>query len=240
MVDIKKSVVIRRPGEALATRPLHFIWIADCSGSMNGEKINSLNFAIKEALPAMRNVADENPNAEILCRAISFDCNAKWHIETPTPIDNFEWIDLSVGGLTSMGAALKLVAEELETDRMGDRALPPVLVLLSDGAPTDDFKSGLDKLMALPWGKKAVRLSIAIGAGTDTDVLQQFIGHDEIKPLIAHDAAQLVNHIRWASTVVLKAAASPDSRTVGEGTPKTNVPVSMPQIKTIDSSMEVF
>jgi len=24
-----------RPGGELATRPLHFIWMADCSGSMN-------------------------------------------------------------------------------------------------------------------------------------------------------------------------------------------------------------
>ena len=92
MIDI-----IKRPGGALATRPLHFIWIADCSGSMHGEKISSLNFAIREALPAMRSVADENPNAEILCRAISFDTNAKWHIKQPTSIDKFDWIDLPVG-----------------------------------------------------------------------------------------------------------------------------------------------
>ena len=26
----------KRPGGELATRPLHFIWIADCSGSMSG------------------------------------------------------------------------------------------------------------------------------------------------------------------------------------------------------------
>lgn len=235
MIDI-----IKRPGGALATRPLHFIWIADCSGSMHGEKISSLNFAIREALPAMRSVADENPNAEILCRAISFDTNAKWHIKQPTSIDSFQWIDLPVGGLTSMGAALKLVAEELATEKMGDRALPPVLVLLSDGAPTDDFNSGLNAIMALPWGKKAVKLSIAIGADADTDVLQQFIGHDEIKPLIAKNAAQLVDFIRWASTVVLKAASSPDSRTPGQKPSKTNVPLPPPPVNDIDSSLDVF
>ena len=31
----------KRPGGELATRPLHFIWIADCSGSMSGEKIQT-------------------------------------------------------------------------------------------------------------------------------------------------------------------------------------------------------
>lgn len=231
---------MKRPGEALATRPLHFIWIADCSGSMHGEKINSLNFAIKEALPAMRDVADENPNAEVLCRAISFESHAKWHIVTPTPVDQFNWIDLSVGGVTSMGAALKLVAQELTLDKMGDRALPPVLVLLSDGEPTDDFKQGLDELMALPWGKKAVRLSIAIGQDTDLDVLQQFIGHKEIQPLVANNAAQLVDFIKWASTIVLKAASSPSSQTKGQDTSSTNVPVTMPPVNPNISVTDVF
>ena len=52
-----------RFGGTLAARPLQFIWIADCSGSMEGKKIESLNFGIREAIPAMRDVADENPNA---------------------------------------------------------------------------------------------------------------------------------------------------------------------------------
>lgn len=232
--------MIKRPGEALATRPLHFIWIADCSGSMHGDKINSLNFAIKEALPAMRGVADENPNAQVLCRAISFESDAKWHIATATPVENFNWIDLSVGGLTSMGAALKLVTQELTIEKMGDRALPPVLVLLSDGEPTDDFKQGLDELLALPWGKKAVKLSIAIGQDADLDVLQQFIGHNEIKPLVATNSSQLVDFIKWASTVVLKAASSPSSQTKGATTLTTNVPLTMPPVNQNISATDVF
>ena len=47
-----------RPGGEMATRPLHFIWIVDCSGSMAGEKIQALNFAVREALPEMIKVAD--------------------------------------------------------------------------------------------------------------------------------------------------------------------------------------
>ena len=41
----------KRPGGELATRPLHFIWIADCSGSMSIDgKIQALNNAIREVL----------------------------------------------------------------------------------------------------------------------------------------------------------------------------------------------
>jgi len=43
----------KRPGGGLAGRPLHFIWIADCSGSMRADgKIQALNNAIREAKKA--------------------------------------------------------------------------------------------------------------------------------------------------------------------------------------------
>src|ERR671915_110041 len=94
-----------RPGGELATRPLHFIWMADCSGSMDVDgKIQSLNTAIKEAIPNMQTVADREK-------------------------------------------ALSMVAEQLRIPPMVERALPPVLVLISDGQPTDDYASGLKALM---------------------------------------------------------------------------------------------
>ena len=38
----------KRPGGELATRPLHFIWICDCSGSMSVDgKIQQLNYAYR-------------------------------------------------------------------------------------------------------------------------------------------------------------------------------------------------
>ena len=67
----------RFPGGPLARRPLHFIWIADCSGSMGyGGKIQSLNNAIREALPHMQDAAAECPNAEVMVRAVKFSGGA--------------------------------------------------------------------------------------------------------------------------------------------------------------------
>jgi len=60
--------VSKRMGGELASRPLHFIWIADSSGSMEQDgKIQALNTAIREAIPHMRKVAEDNPLA--LCGA---------------------------------------------------------------------------------------------------------------------------------------------------------------------------
>lgn len=201
------------PGGAISNRPLHFIWLCDCSGSMsiNG-KIEVLNRAIRESLPEMKRVANDNPNANVLVRAIKFSDSAQWHVPTETPVNSFNWTDLTAGGLTDMGKALLLLAEQLKMPPMTDRALPPVLVLISDGQPTDDFDTGLRALMNEPWGKKAVRIAIAVGQDADKDTLQKFINHPELRPLEANNAETLVRYIKWASTAVLKAASSPVSQ----------------------------
>ena len=217
----------RRPGGELATRPLHFIWVCDCSGSMSGSKIQQLNHAIRESIPHMQVVADENPNADVLVRALRFSHGAQWHIAPAERVADFKWVDLKADGETDMGRALSMVADQLKMPPMAERALPPVLVLVSDGQPTDDFNAGLKALMDQPWGRKAVRIAIGIGDDADMDVLQKFIGNPEIKPLKADNAETLVRYIKWASTAVLKSASSPASQAQG-ATPATNVPIPAP------------
>jgi uncharacterized protein YegL len=222
------------PGGALAARPLHFVWIVDCSGSMSQDgKMQQVNFAIREALPHMRAVADENVNAEVLVRALKFASGANWTVPTPVPVHQFEWKELTAGGVTDLGHALKLVSEQLTTANMPERGLPPVLALLSDGQPTDDYESGLRALMAQGWGKKAVRVAIAIGGDADLDILQKFIGHPELKPIPANNPQALVNSIKWVSTAVLKAVSAPASRSmdapVASGA-NVNIPAPPPSI----------
>ena len=218
----------RRPGGELASRPLHFIWIADSSGSMEQDgKIQALNTAIREAIPHMRKVAEDNPNAQVLVRAVKFSNGAQWHISQPTPVADFAWTDLAAEGETDMGKALQLVAEQLKMPPMSERALPPVLVLVSDGQPTDDFAAGLKALMNEPWGKKAVRIAISIGRDADDAVLQEFIGNTELKPLAANSPEALVRHIKWASTAVLKSASSPATGADTPAAPATSVPIPM-------------
>lgn len=230
-----------RPGGALAKRPLQFIWIADCSGSMSGKKIESLNFAIRETVKPMQDVADENPNGEVFVRAIRFSDGAQWHLAQPTEIHNFRWTDLDADGVTDMGKALSLAADALKTENMPQRGLPPVLILITDGQPTDDFGGGLKALMDQPWGKKAVRIGVAIGDDADLDVLQRFIGNSEIKPLVATNVQDLVKKIKWASTVPLKAASNPNSRTADAGGNQGAIPIPAPPPDTqINSPNDVF
>lgn len=200
---------LKRPGGELASRPLHFFWVVDCSGSMYGEKIGAVNNAIQSTIPEMREAAKDNPNAQLLVRTLKFSTGASWVTSNPVNIDDFDWNDLDAGGVTDLGQAFDMLSAQLTIPPMTDRALPPVIVLLSDGQPTDDYKKGLDKLLHLPWGKKAVRIAISIGQDADDDVLQEFTGNRELV-LQANNPEALVKCIKWASTAasVVSAPAS--------------------------------
>ena len=232
--------LVRRPGGQLSTRPLHFIWICDCSGSMAiSGKIQTLNRAIREAIPHMQEAAIDNPFAQVFVRAVRFSDGAQWHVAQATPVENFQWSDLHAEGLTDMGKALALVAEQLKMPPMTDRALPPVLVLISDGQPTDDFATGFQALMNQPWGKKAARIAIAIGHDVDYEVLQKFIGCSEMKPLQANQPEDLIRQIKWVSTVVLEAASAPSSRAYNQFV-RTNVPIPQPPSFTFPNVDDVW
>ena len=186
---------LKRPGGELASRPLHFFWIVDCSGSMYGEKIGTVNYAIQSTIPEMVSAAENNPNAQLMIRTLKFSTGASWVTSNPVNVEDFAWDDLEAGGVTDLGKAFELLSAQLTIPPMSDRALPPVLVLLSDGQPTDDYKKALAELKKLPWGKKAVKIAISIGQDAEDEVLEEFTGNKELV-LQANNAAALTKMIR--------------------------------------------
>jgi uncharacterized protein YegL len=222
------------PGGEISKRPMHFIWLVDCSGSMAEKgKIESLNNAIREAIPHMQKAAESNPHADPLVRVLKFSTGAQWITNNAIHLSDFKWNDLNAEGETDMGRAFSMVADYLKIPPMTDRGLPPVLVLVSDGQPTDDYHTGLKNLFDQPWARKAVKIAIAIGADADMEVLQKFIGNSERKPLTAEYSYQLVKLIRWASTAALKAASSSPSQSKGATTADSVIlPQPPPEVKT--------
>ena len=170
---------LKIPGGALANRPLHFFWMVDCSSSMSGDKIGAVNHAIQECIEPMREEAAGNPNAQLYIRTLKFASGASWVTAEPVPIEEFAWEDVEANGITDLGKAFELLAGQLSMPPMPARALPPVIVLLTDGYPTDDWKRPLEKLLKMPWGKKAVKVAIAIGKDADRSVLEAFTGNPD-------------------------------------------------------------
>ena len=199
----------------MASRPLHFFWIVDCSGSMYGEKIGPVNHAIQSTIPEMVSAAESNPNAQLMIRTLKFSTGASWVTSNPVNVEDFAWDDLEAGGVTDLGKAFELLSAQLTIPPMSDRALPPVLVLLSDGQPTDDYKKALSELKKLPWGKKAVKIAISIGQDADDDVLEEITGNKELV-LQANNAAARTKMIRWASTAASLVSAPASIATDGE------------------------
>ena len=195
--------------EAVAgRRQLHFFFVVDCSGSMTGDRMASLNYAIRSAIPAMRAAAADNPENDVLVRVIGFGDKAKWILETPQNLPGFSWTDLKPAGETAMGEALDLLAGVLNGKKMPGPQLPPVIVMVSDGLPTDEVDEGLAALEASEYGKGAVRIAVAIGSDADIPTLQSFMGKSGFKPLQANNAETLVNRIKWAASTPLKVVSS--------------------------------
>ena len=117
------------PLGSVSRSKLHFFWIADCSGSMRTQgKIQALNNAIHECIPSTKAANESNAFADMMVRAIRFSTGAQWHVPEATHIDDFVWQDLEAGGVTDLGAAVRLLAAELvpgpELEFWGDEWAP--------------------------------------------------------------------------------------------------------------------
>jgi uncharacterized protein YegL len=226
----------------MASRPLHFIWLADGSGSMRVEgKIQALNHAIHEAIPHMRVAALENPHASVFVNAIRFADEARWMGEKLTPVSEFRWNDIEAVGATALGEALAMAGEALQPPLMTDHALPPVIALVTDGLPTDNFQAGLDHLMSKPWGRQALRIVVAIGEDSASkeaqEIFRAFMANDALKPFHANNPEALAEQIRWVSTAVLQSVSSPagHSRDPATGTTAAAWTASLPLLTGMDA-----
>ncbi len=199
------------PEAQIARRQLHIILMLDCSGSMNGEKIASLNYAIRSAVAELRDVAEENPEVDMRLSAVRFSDEAHWHIETPTKMEDVDWEDLTAQGETSMGQALSLVTELLGGNHFSGRQLPPLILLVTDGYSTDDFHAAYQEFLTNPAAEHATKLAVAIGDAADLETLETYTNKKVtgISPLCARSAPDLVRFIKWATTAPVKATSSP-------------------------------
>lgn len=80
-----------------------------------------------------------------------------------------------------MGAAFTELESKLSRSAFlasATGAYAPVIILLSDGQPTDNTQHGLEKLKHNNWYKAATKIAIAVDDG-DTSVLSAFTGTTE-------------------------------------------------------------
>jgi len=198
-------------------RTMVLFFIIDTSGSMDGSKIGAVNVAIEEVIPAIREVSDENADAQIKIAALEFSSGARW-ITTNGPVeaDQFRWNYLDASGVTDFGAACKTLNDKLSTKAFMQEAsgsFAPAIFLLSDGEPTDEWQSALAALRQNNWFKAGVKVAIAIGDDANKDMLKEFTGSMEAV-LETHNAATLKKMIKFVSVRASQVASK--SSNVGD------------------------
>lgn len=163
-------------------RTMTLFFLIDTSGSMSGNKIGAVNDAIVNVIPMLEDISSSNPDAEIKVAALEFSNGTKWLYNEPKCVEDFKWIDVQAGGLTSLGEACLELSSKLSRSgymKSASGSYAPAIILLSDGGPTDNFDGGLQSLQGNNWFKNAIRIAIAIGDDADLDVLARFTGNSE-------------------------------------------------------------
>ena len=159
-------------------------YIIDTSESMSGSRIGTVNGAMEECRDLLKEIAKANDDAEIKVAVMQFSSGCYW-ITGPNGAINLEdwnWEDLQAGGITDFGAELieldkKLSRKAFLNSQTG--AYAPVILLFSDGGPTDNWEKGLNQVKENNWFKHAIKIAIDIESGADKSVLEAFTGNSE-------------------------------------------------------------
>lgn len=179
-----------------SARPLPIIILADTSGSMseNG-KIEALNASIKDMI--MTFSKESRLRAEIQIGLITFGGRAQMHLPLVSAHSVSGFTELKAEGVTPMGAAFEYACQLLEDkDRIPSRAYRPVLILISDGHPTDDWEAPFKALCQSERAQKASRLAMAIGSDADEVMLKKFVNDVEAPVFRAHNARDIHRFFR--------------------------------------------
>lgn len=169
--------------EKISRKLLPIIYVLDTSGSMEGSRIAAVNAAMNETMEVLKDVSQKNPRAELKIGVLQFSTGPQWVTNELVFMEDFYWNDLKAGGLTDFGSALnelhnKLSREQLLVSEVG--FLTPVIIFMSDGEPTDDYESALNKIKSNnKWFKVSTKIVAAVGNDANVQVLQEITGNKE-------------------------------------------------------------
>ena len=166
--------------DGIVKRQMVLFFVVDTSGSMQGTKIGAVNTAIREVLPELKDAGGADIDLKVACLTFSSGC--QWMYPTPIASDSFQWTTVDADGVTDLGAACRELNDKLSKNgflKAPSGSVAPVIFLLSDGEPTDDFESGINLLQQNNWFKHGIKVAVAIGDDANKDVLAKFTGNIE-------------------------------------------------------------
>jgi uncharacterized protein YegL len=191
-------------------RRLPVYLVLDTSGSMMGEPIAAVETGVQTLVSALR----QDPYAleTAYLSVITFDSNAK-QVVPLTELTAFQMPSIQANGLTSLGDALSLLANKIDSevtkttaDTKGD--WKPLVFIMTDGGPTDDWQKGLNEFGRR---KTGMVVACAAGQGADTNVLKQIT--ECVVQLDTADSSTIKAFFKWVSASVSTGSQKVDSGT---------------------------
>jgi len=180
-------------------RRLPVYLLLDTSGSMSGEPIESVKNGVQVMISSLR----QNPQAieTAFLSVITFD-SAATQIIPLTDLGAFQMVDIRATGTTALGDALKVVSQCIDNEVAKTTAetkgdWKPLVFIMTDGIPTDDWQSGLKEFQKR---KTAYTVACAAGSGADTNILKQIT--ENVVSLDTADSQSIGKFFAWVTASI--------------------------------------
>lgn len=197
---------------------------------MSGEPIEQVKNGMQMLVAGLR----QDPYAleTVHLAVITFDSAAK-EVVPLTELTAFQLPSIAASGGTSLGAALALLADSAKKNvakttaaRKGDWR--PMVFIMTDGQPTDDWQKGLARFKQEKWG---VVVGCAVNAA-DTPVLKQIGGEGSVVRLDTSDSGSITAFFKWVTASVSTSSKSVE-QAGKEVTGLGELPPPPPEIKVV-------